>query len=91
MTYENEDGQEGEGCQFRSNYAELTFGHTRCLVLRPCTGNKDWEPDNCTHCLKLEDDLKNLNSNPRYDQLGKFNLFLKRRESHKKLGIYTHL
>ena len=90
MTYEYDDGQECEGCQFRSKYAELAFGHTRCSTHRPCTGNKYWEPDNCSHCLKLEDDLKDLSSRHRYAQLGKIQSLLtevkrkvEEREPHK--------
>ena len=90
MTYENEDGVECEGCEFRSKLAELAFGHTRCSVHRPCTGNKYWEPDNCPHCLKLEGSLKDLNSSAKFAQLGKIKSLLnevqrkvKEREPHK--------
>ena len=44
MTKGNEDGEEGKGCQILSNFAELTFGHTRCLVLGTSTGIKDYIP-----------------------------------------------
>ena len=71
MAYTNEDGIECEGCEFRSKLAELAFGHTRCSVHRPCTGNKYWEPDNCSHCLKLDGILKDLNGSIKFVQLGK--------------------
>ena len=90
MTYEDDDGQQCEVCQFRSIHADAAFGHTRCSTHRSCTGNKYWEPDNCTHCLKMEDDLKNLSSRHRYAQLGKIQSLLtevkrkvEEREPHK--------
>ena len=76
MTYEDDDGQQCEGCQFRSKRAEEAFGHTRCSTHRSCIGNKCWEPDHCTHCLKMEDDLKNLSSRHSYAQLGKIQALL---------------
>ena len=78
MHYDDADIQQCEGCQFREipYNAEQAFGHTRCSTHRPCTGRVFWEPDNCTHCVRLEDDLKVLNSKSRYTQLGRLKALL---------------
>ena len=44
--------------------------------LWPCTGNIFWEPDNCVHCVRMEDDLKVLNNRSRYTQLGRIKALL---------------
>ena len=71
MAYKNEDEIECVGCEFRSRLADLAFVHTRCSIQRPCTGNKYWEPDNCSHCSNLDTILKVLNGPGRLVQLGK--------------------
>ena len=76
IAYQNEDGIECEGCEFRYKLADLAFGHTRCSVHRPCTGHKYWEPDNCSHCLKLDGILKDMNGPNRFAQLGKIKALL---------------
>ena len=76
MAYQNEDGIEFEGCEFRYKLADLAFGHTRCSVHRPCTGNKYWEPSNCTHCSNLHAFLKVFNGPTRLAQFGKITTLL---------------
>ena len=76
MTNQQDSEQQCGGCRFRSERAEEAFGHTKCSNHRPCTGNKYWEPDHCSHCLKLEDDLKSLSSKHRYAQLGRLQALL---------------
>ena len=100
MHYEDADVQQCEGCQFKANSADQAFGHTRCSTHRPCTGNIYWEPDNCIHCVRIEDDLKVLNSRSRYTQLGRIKALLNEvkrkvevKEPHKKwqyLPIFEH-
>ena len=68
--------QQCGGCRFRANNADQAFGHTKCSNHRPCTGNVFWEPDNCAHCQRMEDDLKVLNNKFRYAQLGKIQALL---------------
>ena len=95
MHYENADIKQYEGCQFRANNADQAFGHTRCSTHRPCTGNIYWEPDNCSHCMRMEDNLKVLNSRSRYTQLGRIRALLNEvkrkvevKEPHKNGNIY---
>ena len=76
MHYEDANVQQCEGCQYRANFADQAFGHTKCSTHRPCTGNIYWEPDHCSHCLRMEDDLKVLSSRSRYTQLGRIRALL---------------
>ena len=76
MSYQNEDGIECEGCEFRHKLAHLTYSHTRCSVHRQCTGHKYWEPDNCPHCLQMDGIQKDMNGPNRFAQLGKIKALL---------------
>ena len=76
MHYDEAVVQQCEGCQFRAINADQAFSHTRCSNHRPCTGNVFWEPDNCVHCQRMEEDLKVLNNKFRYTQLGRIKALL---------------
>ena len=71
MSYQNEDGIECGGCEFRHTRADTALGHTQCSIHRPCTGLKYWEPFNFTACMEQEKVLKNMNGPDRLAHLGK--------------------
>ena len=73
---ENADAQQCEHCQFTEDYKILSFGHTKCVHHRPCTGAKYWEPDNCSQCLDMIAKIETETDATRHKILNQVSTFL---------------